>query len=92
MPDRMPERMSEYMPESMSEQVPNSMSNRMPKYMPERMSDIVKQSVRINMPYIYIYIHFQMVYQKLCHNSGSGWGSHSKKVIRIGKPWVNNYD
>ena len=41
---------------------------------------------------IYIYIHFQMVYQKLCHNSGSGWGSHSKKVIRIGKPWVNNYD
>ena len=24
-------------------------------------------------------------------NSGSGWGSHSKKVIRIGKPWANNY-
>ena len=63
-------------------QMPDRMSNRMPKYMPERMSYIVKWSVRINMPYILPDGISETMSE---FNSGSGWGSHSKKVIRNGK-------
>ena len=51
MPDRMPERMSEYMPDSMSD--------RLPEYMPERMSDRMSEYIclkerPIESQYIYI--------------------------------------
>ena len=45
------------------EWMPERMSNRMPEYMPERMSEYI------------CHINFQMVCQKLCQNSVSGWES-----------------
>ena len=47
------------------------MSNIMPKYMPERVSEYI----------CHIYIYFQMVCQKLCQNSVSGWESLEVKQL-----------
>ena len=48
--------------------------------MPERMSDRMSECA-----YAYIYIfYFQMECQKLCQNSGSGWGSLEESNLFVG--------
>ena len=64
MPDRVPERMSEYMPERyiridadrMSEHLPERMSDRMSEYMYINRYIYISRSRYRYMPYIYIYI------------------------------------
>ena len=80
MPDRMPDRISEYVPERMS----NSIS----EYMPERMPDRISEYTYVHIYICYIYIHVQMVCQELCQNSVSGWGSLEESIVFL--PWARS--